>query len=162
MPGYWRKRDPFVPVSAGVVLDDAATTGNHRSIPVDPIRGQRVPLLTRSLTIPFRLVGIDLAHLFQELTGIGPRNIRRSRAVSLAALFWPKWNRRFLDAFRHGKTLRENPPNFKGSRNGGLRTADYNKSRRLTCSGTALNLRSGVDKNAAPNDVRIVCAARLV
>src|SRR5437870_10663199 len=72
------------------------------------------PLLARALTVALRLVGIDLAHFFQQIFRVRPRNVRRARPAAVA-LFRPprsriKW---FLNALRHAQKFRRERPKGK-------------------------------------------------
>src|SRR6476659_536649 len=96
-------------VKAEADRDDAAGQENHRLAQRNSgrVRERSVPSLASALAVAFGLIGIDLAHLFEELPSIGSRDVRRAWTVPVTLLRSPG-KRRFLDPFRHAKTLEDN------------------------------------------------------
>src|SRR5438067_13345091 len=92
------------PLAAALWL--GATRQNHQLRQKNSGRTQpaNVPLLTSALAIALRLIGIDLAHFFEEVLCVRSRNIRRTRPSAIA-LFWSPRSRfhRLLNALRHTK-----------------------------------------------------------
>src|SRR5438477_11335491 len=94
--------------------DGGGAPENHRSLQGNSgrAREQSVPSLTCALAIAFGLVGIDLSHLFEKIPSIRSRDIWRPGAVAVTLLGSP-WQRRLLDALRHGKRLEDKSPKGK-------------------------------------------------
>src|SRR5437762_46801 len=107
-------RLPFALVLAREGRAGGGALENHRSLQGNSgrAREQSVPSLTCALAIAFGLVGIDLSHLLEKIPGIRSRDIRRPGAVALPLLGSP-WQRRLLDALRHGKRLEDKSPKGK-------------------------------------------------
>src|SRR4051812_24975127 len=83
------------------------------------LRRRKVPSLARALAVTLRLVRVYLAHLFQQVPRVGPRDIRRARTVAVPRLRPPGqgW---FLHAFRHAKKVRDKSLKGKRSTRRGL------------------------------------------
>src|SRR2546428_9178490 len=66
------------------------------------------PSLAGPLPIPFRLIGIDLAHALEQIARVRLRNIRRFRAATVALFGTPRRGTdRFLRPIGHGENLKE-------------------------------------------------------
>ncbi len=93
----------------GAALCGAVALENLRLHPKSSDRAPEVacPLLASALAIALGLVGIDLAHFFEQILGVRPRNIRRSRTTFVPLLWTPRSRiKRLLHALRHTKNLR--------------------------------------------------------
>src|SRR2546423_14229775 len=78
-----------------------ATRRNHQ------LRRRKVPSLARALAVTLRLVRVHLAHLFQQVPRIRPRNVGRPGTIAIA-LLRPAGHGRLLHALRHAKKVRDN------------------------------------------------------
>src|ERR1700748_3278668 len=70
------------------------------------LRHQPVPSLAGAVAVTLRLVRVHLAHLFEEIPRVRPRNVGRARTIAIP-LLRPPGHGRLLHALRHGKKVRD-------------------------------------------------------